>query len=1395
MTKRLSLLTLVVAGSILFAGAKNASAQACTQTSQCPGQVCDRVTSTCAPLVLTLTPDVSSPTAVSVRPINNAKVPGTVNVYGCLGSQTICAGLPFSDPAWSSTQIDVPSNCSIAGTCLGIKNLRGNRSYRMTVAQDFQSTNAFAYAESPQLLTLPGTQFTPTVSNITGTTARVSWTTNFSGDSVVHYGIQPPRWTKETLPAAVGGINAIIAISTGEAWAVGTNGVALHRPDDSQVNRTWTAGSGMGSTYLTGVDTIDGSLIWAVGMGGIAYRSSDRGQNWTVSSSTIGDTLNAVHTARQGTAWVAGVNERIAFFNGSTWQPKRSSLNGRTLYAIYSHDNQRVWAVGSNRTLLYSSNQGANWDATTQLPGNTVQDGRTIASYDGQTIWVGGTGGNLWKYDGVSWSIVPAGTGDTIDDITMIGPEEFYFIAGNRIGRYLNGAFSYETQVVDASGLGTSPRAMTFAHGAKGIVVGTNSVASYDIPDYAQLGTGTLNHVVDLDGLANNTPYYVAAITTGSGIAQGAFTSFQTVAPDTIAPDISLTDPTTDPFYTRTNTYVIRGTISDNLRLNSFVCEDVTNHNMVSPALITVTPGLPVTSPAGVSATWQANVNLGTIDGSTRFTCTVSDGNNVNNRSVSVTIIRDTVAPVLNVTNPEPFSTTTFTGDPLALEGDVTDVNPLDRLEYILNAGTPTSFAAPAANGPWATTMTGMIVGENNLTVHAYDKAGNRGIAGHTFEYAEPTFELTATPTPQTISAGQKATYTATITPKFGFTGLVDLSLTGNPANSSVTFQPAQVNVGATAVSSTIEIQTGAAPTGTFTMTLTGQRGTVSVSTPIVLTIITPPNFTLTASPASRTVFANTNTTYTIGVSANDTYSGTVDNFVVRARPNNPLPTGISATFTPASLTLANNQNLSTSLRLNTTSATPSGTHLLRVYGTDQAKGLTNYIDITLVVDLPPDVTLTVLPGTQTLVAGSGTAANYAGKAIALNGYNKQSTVTATVGSAIPGLAISLSPSNFVPAAGPNGTDFVVSVTADSRVPGATHNLVVTLAADDGTFTKDVTVQLIITGDVTPPIISIVQADVNPNFDRATVAWRTNEPANAQLEVYSDPSRTAATLVGISGVNTFDLSRNVLYVGLAPQTTYYLRVISIDQAPTANRATRDTFDDGQPLLLTTLDEPDNIQPTITITAPTDGMTLQGSVAITGVAADNKELRTITLKVERPDPATPGNWIESFTQTFNPVATSGYNFTATWNTLTGRVNGTYRISAQATDKAGNLSLIDIVMVDVQNDLTKPRVSDGYPQAINLICGSPVYSNPDLCQITIVWETDDASTSMVEYAENDAYFANGYGLTISRDDNDDPAASASEPVHQNHKITIPNLARGFLYHYRVWSCNISGDCNND
>ncbi len=132
-------------------------------------------------------------------------------------------------------------------------------------------------------------------------------------------------------------------------------------------------------------------------------------------------------------------------------------------------------------------------------------------------------------------------------------------------------------------------------------------------------------------------------------------------------------------------------------------------------------------------------------------------------------------------------------------------------------------------------------------------------------------FTVTVTPSLQNILPGTSADYTVTVTPANGFTGAVSLSVAGLPAGTSASFNTLTVNINdASARTSTLTITNAAStPLGNFTLTVTGQGGSLSRTGTAVL--VTGPSLTDT-NLTVRTVVAGLNQPTTLAFIGHDDF-------------------------------------------------------------------------------------------------------------------------------------------------------------------------------------------------------------------------------------------------------------------------------------------------------------------------------------------------------------------------------------------------------------------------------------------------------------------------------------------------------------------------------------------
>jgi hypothetical protein len=141
------------------------------------------------------------------------------------------------------------------------------------------------------------------------------------------------------------------------------------------------------------------------------------------------------------------------------------------------------------------------------------------------------------------------------------------------------------------------------------------------------------------------------------------------------------------------------------------------------------------------------------------------------------------------------------------------------------------------------------ILGTDGVNSHAVAVTLTVGTA--------PDFALTASPASVTVAQGSSATTTATVAPSNGFSGTVNLSVTGLPAGASAQFMPASITGGSGTSTLTIST-TMATPGGSYPLTLTGTSGSLTHSTPMTLVVTTSGVFINSGGPAVSPFVADT---------------------------------------------------------------------------------------------------------------------------------------------------------------------------------------------------------------------------------------------------------------------------------------------------------------------------------------------------------------------------------------------------------------------------------------------------------------------------------------------------------------------------------------------------------
>jgi hypothetical protein len=191
----------------------------------------------------------------------------------------------------------------------------------------------------------------------------------------------------------------------------------------------------------------------------------------------------------------------------------------------------------------------------------------------------------------------------------------------------------------------------------------------------------------------------------------------------------------------------------------------------------------------------------------------------------------------------------------------------------------------------------------------------------------KPGITLGISPASQSVTRGQAATYTVSVTSTGGFAGTVTLSASGLPSGASAAFaSPSSVTLtsGGTASKTMTVTTTSSTPLGSSTITVTGVSGKVSGSVTAGLTVNAPlsSSLSMNATPASVTLAPGSTAVFTVQLTRTN-FPGSVTFAVLGG-----LPSGATAAFTPNPTT-----GNSSTLQIATTAAAADGSYTLYLVG------------------------------------------------------------------------------------------------------------------------------------------------------------------------------------------------------------------------------------------------------------------------------------------------------------------------------------------------------------------------------------------------------------------------------------------------------------------------------
>jgi hypothetical protein len=348
------------------------------------------------------------------------------------------------------------------------------------------------------------------------------------------------------------------------------------------------------------------------------------------------------------------------------------------------------------------------------------------------------------------------------------------------------------------------------------------------------------------------------------------------------------------------------------------------------------------------------------------------------------------------------------------------------------------AVATPLPTGVTASWGTNPTPGSSVLTLTASSSAPSStttltitGTSGNltastniTVAIHAPSFLLSGSPNSLQLDQGASATSTITVSPQYGFTGNVSLSVSGMPSGVSASFSPTST----TGTSTLTLTASSTASGGTSTLTITGVSGSLTETTTLSLSIHGP-SFTLT-SPGPVSLGQGASVSASLFVVPAYGFNGNV-NLAVSG-----LPQGVTASFTP-------NPTTNTSTLILTASSTASlGTSTLTVTGTSGS--LTATTTLSLSVYAP---TFTLF-GPGTLNMGQGTSnTTY----VVVNPeYGFTGNVTLSVSGLPNGVTALWNPN-------PTNHNSLLTLTASSSAATGTKTLTITGVSGNLTVTTTMT--------------------------------------------------------------------------------------------------------------------------------------------------------------------------------------------------------------------------------------------------------------------------------------------------------------------------------------------------
>ena len=236
----------------------------------------------------------------------------------------------------------------------------------------------------------------------------------------------------EPLPAGIGRLRSIAALSEGDLWACGDPGVLLHYS-----GQQWQlVHKGLGNR-LHQIFGLSASELWAVGDSGTVLHYD--GKSWQQMPGISPAYLTGIWGPKADDLWMVGKTYAeqgtLLHYDGKHWQPMQSGTT-QTLLSIWGTRSDCIWAAGNQGTLVHYD--GAAWREVSGL--QTSAKLTQVFGSGEKDVWVVGHGGTALHWDGQAWKALDTGRMTNINGGWSGGAGDVWLVGDLGLTAHYDGA-------------------------------------------------------------------------------------------------------------------------------------------------------------------------------------------------------------------------------------------------------------------------------------------------------------------------------------------------------------------------------------------------------------------------------------------------------------------------------------------------------------------------------------------------------------------------------------------------------------------------------------------------------------------------------------------------------------------------------------------------------------------------------------------------------------------------------------------------------------------------------------------------------------------------------------------------------------------------------------------